>query len=269
MKDITAPLTKGKDVVVKGIVVTINLEPMAWCGNGTLTLLTTDYGELILQIIGGRRPQCPRVEVMECDSIEACGIVIEENAIALTNPEKHYLRLEPSQYDADNIKIIESDDSNYNSVDLSRSAFKRNLQDSAILARDFTRTMVVNTLPDAIVYTILYGCAYDGNPLIGDEKTFPDDYTDRPISTLSPDDVTECLWRNGFVPEWINVTVSHEDGEYTYIDLECCGRYSATANRMYHIREGRPPFHVLGPPLPPDYEREDGAKFDLYWQKDA
>jgi hypothetical protein len=94
MKDITAPLTKGTDVVVRGIVATINLEPMAWCGNGTLTLLTRDHGELILQIIGGRRPQCPRVEVMECDSIEACGIVVERNTIALTNPEKHYLRLD-------------------------------------------------------------------------------------------------------------------------------------------------------------------------------
>jgi hypothetical protein len=269
MKDMPDPLTRDTDVVVRGIVVAINLEPMSWCGNGSLTLLTTDYGELNLQIIGGRRPQCPRVAVSECDSIEVCGIVVEGNTIALTNPDKHYLRLEPSQYNANDIKIIEFDDPIFDSVDLSRSAFKRNLQDTAILARDFTRTMVVNTLPDAIVYTIFYGCSYDGNPLIGDEKTFPDDYTDRPISTLSPDDVTKYLWRDGFIPEWINVTVSHEDGAHTYISLECCGRYSATVNRMYHIREGRPPFHVLGPPLPPDYESEDGAKFDLYWQKDV
>jgi hypothetical protein len=95
MKDVTAPLTIGTDIVVRGIVIAINLEPIAWCGNGTLTVLTTDYGELILQISGGRKLQCPRVAVSECDSIEACGIVIEGNAIALTNPEKHYLRLEP------------------------------------------------------------------------------------------------------------------------------------------------------------------------------
>jgi hypothetical protein len=94
MKDITNLLTTGKEIVIRGIVVNINLEPITWCGNGTLTILTTNHGELILQIIGGRRPQCPRADVREGDSIEACGIVIEGNAVALTNPAQHYLRLE-------------------------------------------------------------------------------------------------------------------------------------------------------------------------------
>lgn len=173
------------------------------------------------------------------------------------------------EYTADDIKIIEFDDSIYESVDLSRAAFKRNLHDAAVLARDFTRTMVTNTLPDAIVYTIHYGCSYDGNPLVEDEKTFPADYSNSPVSTASADEATDCLWRGGFVPEWINVAVSHEDGRNTHIKLECCGRYSATAKMMYHVQEGRPPFHVLGPPMPPGYEREDGAKFNLYWRKDA
>ncbi|ELP35898.1 hypothetical protein RBSWK_00170 [Rhodopirellula baltica SWK14] len=175
----------------------------------------------------------------------------------------------PKKYTADDLQIIEVDESIYESVDLSRSAFKQNLQDAAFLARDFTRTMVTNRLPNPISYTIHYGCSYDGNPLVGDEKTFTDDYDDCPISTTSADDVTDRLWRDGFVPEWINVTVGHEDGDYTHIKLECCGRYSATPKMMYHVQEGRPPFHVLGPPMPPGYEREDGAKFNLYWRKDA
>ena len=95
IKDPTGALTKGEEVVVRGIVLCVNLEPMAWCANGSITISTTNHGELVLQIVGGRRPQCSRADVREGDSIEACGIVTEENAIALTNPEKHYLRSKP------------------------------------------------------------------------------------------------------------------------------------------------------------------------------
>ncbi len=171
-------------------------------------------------------------------------------------------------YTAKDPNIIEFDESIFDSVDLSRSAFQRNLHDAAIEARDFTQTMVTNTLPDPISFIVIYGCSYDGNPLVGDERTFPDDYDENPISTTSADHVTDCLWRDGFVPEWINVTVDHEDGEFTHIKLECCGRYSATPTMMYHVHEGRPPFHVLGPKLPPGYELESGLKFNLYWQEE-
>jgi hypothetical protein len=173
------------------------------------------------------------------------------------------------EYNADDLELIEFDASIYDSVDLSRLAFKRNLENAAILARDFARTMVTNPLPDAIVYGIHYGCSYDGNPLVEDEKTFPDDYNGGPVSTTSADELTDRLWRDGFVPEWINVTVRHADRDHTHIMLECCGRYSATPKMMYHVQEGRPPFHVLGPPMPPGYGHETGAKFNLYWRKDA
>jgi hypothetical protein len=94
MKNIANPLTTGEEILIRGVVVNINFEPMTWCGNGILTILTTEHSELKLHIIGGRRPQCPRATVKKGDSIQACGTVIEEDTIALTNPEQHYLRLE-------------------------------------------------------------------------------------------------------------------------------------------------------------------------------
>lgn len=95
-KDLINTFTKDEEVVVRGTVLSVNLEPMTWCGNGSITISTTNHGELVLQILGGRRPQSPRADVREGDTIEACGIVTEENAIALTNPEQHYLRHDPS-----------------------------------------------------------------------------------------------------------------------------------------------------------------------------
>jgi hypothetical protein len=176
---------------------------------------------------------------------------------------------EPREYSADDIKVITPNEVDLAAVDLSREAFCTNLVESATLARDFARTLVTTLLPDQITYIVLYGCSYDGNPLREDEKTFPEDYDQEPPTSTSPDEITTLLWRDGFVPEWINVMVSHEDGEQTHIKLECCGRYSAMPEMMYHIQEGRPPFHVLGPPMPPDFESNQGSKFNLYWRKDV
>lgn len=176
---------------------------------------------------------------------------------------------ERKKYTADDIQLIKVDESVFESVDLSFDTFKMNLVAAAELARDYARTFVTNSLPEKIAFEVHYGCSYDGNPLVGDEKTFPGDYKEQPLTTESSEDVASMLWRDGFVPNWINVTVSHEDGARTYIKLECSGRYSATPRLMYHIHEGRPPFHVLGPPTPPGFDRKQGDKFNLYWGKDT
>jgi hypothetical protein len=171
--------------------------------------------------------------------------------------------VDSKKYTAADLKIIDFDESVFESVDLSRDTFKKNLQEAATLARDFTRTLVKTLLPDEIAYTILYGCSYDGNPLIEDERTFPEDYDGELIITTSAEEVATMVWRDDFVPEWINVTVGREDGQRTHIKLECCGRYSASPKMMYHIHEGRPPFHVLGPPMLPGFDGKQGTKFDL------
>lgn len=173
-----------------------------------------------------------------------------------------------NDYSEESIQKITIDESVYEAIDLSRPAFKKNLEEAATAARDFARTLVTNTLPDPISYIIHYGCSYDGNPLVGDEKTFPEDYDHEPLTTASSEEVTQCLWRDGFVPEWIDIKVSHEDGERTYITLWCCGRYSATPRKLYHVRGGHPPFQVVGPSMPHSIARKQPyEKFDLYWNK--
>ena len=62
-------------------------------GDGVIKGTTENYGELILNIIGGRRRQSPRAEVKDGDLIEVCGVVAGENEIDLVDPDKHYLRL--------------------------------------------------------------------------------------------------------------------------------------------------------------------------------
>jgi hypothetical protein len=94
MKNTSDPLIENTDVVIRGTIVYLNLKPMAWCGIGEVTILTTNHGEMILHLVGGRRPQPCFADVELGDVIEACGIVTEGNVILVTKPEKHYLRLE-------------------------------------------------------------------------------------------------------------------------------------------------------------------------------
>ena len=171
-------------------------------------------------------------------------------------------------YTADDIKIIKPRDDFSSLVDISREAFEKNVISSAKYAAEFARTLVVNVLPDNIRYVIYLGASYDGNPLEDNESTYPDDDKNGERSFIDSSSVTDLLWREGKVPEWIDVAVESEDGEYTSVKLECCGRFTDDIKHIYHAHEGRAPFHVLGPLMPPEYEPgEEGGKYDLYWDK--
>lgn len=95
MENTTDPLIQDEETVVRGIIIYLNLEPLRSCGIGNVTILTTTHCEMILHLVGGRRYQPYFADVKLGDFIEACGILTEENAILVTSPAKHYLRLEP------------------------------------------------------------------------------------------------------------------------------------------------------------------------------
>ncbi|MCP3921957.1 MAG: hypothetical protein GY714_05150 [Desulfobacterales bacterium] len=172
------------------------------------------------------------------------------------------------KYSAEDIKIIKIDESIFEGVDLSKKSFEKNLISASNCCLEFTRTLVLNELPDSICYIVCLGCSYDGNPLEEREKTYPEDYNEPERKCDSSKQVVELLWREGSVPEWINVTVDSEDKNFTYIKLECCGRFSDNHRLMYHIQEGYVPFHVLGPPIPTEFINEkEKPKYDLYWNK--
>lgn len=143
--------------------------------------------------------------------------------------------------------------------------FARRLRDAAVAARDFARTFIEESLPDRCVFRLRLNSSYDGNPRVGDEVVFPDDGSFQRADELNECDeeqVIESLWRDGRVPEWIDVAVIGETGTATRLQLMCCGRFTAQEDLLYHEREGRPPFHVTGPTLPFNYE--EGQRFSIY-----
>lgn len=178
--------------------------------------------------------------------------------------------METEKYSAKDIKIMKLDDEFYSKVDISKEGFKKNLILASKETVEFTRTLVYNKLPENIRYKIYLNCSYDENLEKG-EKTFSEDLKNRSRKINEPDEIVKLLWRNGLVPEWINVTVYDVDDNFTYLMLECCGRFSSKPKQMYHIHEGKAPFHILGPPMPFDTKFDENdkiiEKYDLYWNK--
>lgn len=131
---------------------------------------------------------------------------------------------------------------------MKKEDFKQNLQKALDGLIDFTQEMVINKLPAHYKFIIKTNCSFDKN-LEGDQQIFPADKIDETssINPASESTVIDYLWRNGKVPQWINVQVSSCDSDFSYVTLECCGRYSAFLNH----KDG--PFRPLGPNIPYRY----------------
>lgn len=97
-----------------------------------------------------------------------------------------------------------------------------------------------------------------------DERVFPDDpESTQTLGPFTTDAVIELLWRDGWVPEWIDLIVHAADETTTTMLLECCGRFT-TGTHLYHTKLS-PPFATKIGPLPPGHK--EGEHFSLNWRK--
>lgn len=132
---------------------------------------------------------------------------------------------------------------------MTKKDFKINLEKALEGLIDFTQEMVINKLPYDCKFIIETNCSYDGNELEDDEEIYPDEKIDETnsINPATKSTVIDYLWRNGKVPQWIDVQVKNCDQSFSYISLQCCGRFSAYPNH----KDG--PFRALGPNIPYPY----------------
>ncbi|GAA2625329.1 hypothetical protein SMC26_18825 [Actinomadura fulvescens] len=147
---------------------------------------------------------------------------------------------------------------------MDREVFAARFAASARAAQEFAQTLVSEELPEPLVFRVRLNQSYDGHaPKLG-ELRFPEDGTQRRAVALSRCDaetVVAELWRDHYIPEWVNVAVVGETGVATVVEVVCCGRFTNDDSRLYHREEGAPPFHVLGPALPPGH---DGTPFSIH-----
>ncbi len=61
------------------------------------------------------------------------------------------------------------------------------------------------------------------------------------------EELSEILWVEGKVPEWVNLTLVSYSNDYCFIEVMTSRRLTDDESRFMHRNEGNPPFHVLGP----------------------
>jgi hypothetical protein len=148
---------------------------------------------------------------------------------------------------------------------MEKTLFHARLTSAVETARNFAGRFFLENLPAPIRCRVRLNSSYDGNPLHADERVYPADGShEQRLATrlISPDEAVELLWRDGMVPEWIDVSVVSRTVQATVVELACAGRFTSNDALLYHEREGRQPFHVVGPALPPGYQ--DGQLFSMH-----
>jgi hypothetical protein len=151
---------------------------------------------------------------------------------------------------------------------MDRSVFERHLRMAAEKALKFARHFVVQTLPGQMAFRVYPSQSYDGNPRVSDEQVFPEESLEhgRFYGPWSFAEVVAFLWRNGKIPEWVDISVESEDACRTIMALLCCGRFTADEELLYHRSGGCPPFAIKSPNIPPGLDSvEEQGRFDLHW----
>lgn len=155
---------------------------------------------------------------------------------------------------------------------MKRERFQNHLSEATRRAFDIGQQYVKQDLPTEIVFDVYPNQSFDGNPLVEDEQLFPEESRsqDDPIRMETEAQVAEFLWRDGKVPEWIDINVASATKQCTCLCLICCGRFTATEKLLYHQQAGIPPFSVKSPWLPPGYDTDaepEGQRFDVNWRE--
>lgn len=150
---------------------------------------------------------------------------------------------------------------------MNKEAFSDLLKCVSEADRKFASTFVCNLLPESFRYFIHMNQSFDEGPLAPDERVFQDGTVkfDERIGPIPASRVVELLWRDGLLPEWVDISVVQADDEHTYFQLLCCGRFTANESRYYYASRGQGPFGIKSPQLPMGWS-DDQGRFDLNWR---
>jgi hypothetical protein len=131
------------------------------------------------------------------------------------------------------------------------SEFTRLFDLSTSDAIAFAKTMLVDELPGEFTYRLFPNQSYDDNRA-PDEIVYPDDSLEslHDFIEMSRNECINFLFRDGRIPEWIDISVGAADATRTYIYLLCCGRFTNDDNRLYYNRCQRGPFGIKSPVFP-------------------
>ena len=150
---------------------------------------------------------------------------------------------------------------------MKRETFREHFERAAARAFELARSMVRNHLPPLHDYSVHLNQSHDDHPLRPGECVFPDDVArlGEIVGPLDADAVVNLLWRDGLIPEWIDISVEDADSELTHFTLLTCGRFTDRAEHLYYSDTDVCPFGIKSPVLPPYWQKSNGP-FELPWR---
>lgn len=147
---------------------------------------------------------------------------------------------------------------------MTRAELSDLLEKCSRLCVEMARSFVTDDLPEAITFQLLPNQSFDEHPLEGDQQLFPGDSLAGPDDHLALDfeGAVGFLWRDGKVPEWVDLSVVAADAEITTIEMLCCGRFTSDPDSIYYTKRGQGPFGIKSPALPAGWS--EGQRFRLF-----
>src|SRR5262245_7438026 len=105
---------------------------------------------------------------------------------------------------------------------MQQRTFREHLDQATSYAFECARRFVRNPLPESFRYLVYLNQSYDGNPLAPGEWVFPDEVAryGACLGPLAAEQVVELPWRDGLVPEWIDISVERTDGTHSFIQTK-------------------------------------------------
>jgi hypothetical protein len=147
-----------------------------------------------------------------------------------------------------------------------RETFTRRFREAAARALEVARECVEEELPDRMRFRVQLNAWDDDEPLDEREQVYPEDASFERRQALADSDeesVVATLWRNGAVPEWVDLAVSGRANELTWVTVRSFSRFTASEDLFYEgEREEVGPFFV-STPTPPE-KHPPGLRFSIY-----
>jgi hypothetical protein len=147
-----------------------------------------------------------------------------------------------------------------------RETFTRRFREAAARALEVARGCVEEELPDRMRFRLQLNAADDDEPLDERERVYPEDSSFERRQALADSDeesVVATLWRDGAVPESMDLRVSGRTDELTWVTVRSFSRFTASED-LFHQgdREKQEPFFVRAP-SPPE-KHPQGLRFSIY-----
>lgn len=136
---------------------------------------------------------------------------------------------------------------------MTRERFTLAMRSAAEGAKAFAATMVTDDLPTECRFVVFLNQSCDDTLREG-EFVYPDDplRMGNLTNSLTLDQVVDLLWRDGRIPEWIDMSACRTTPDFTLLSLICCGRFTDRPEPLYYTDSAHCPFGIKSPNLPFD-----------------